>query len=119
MGMKSKRKGYRIEAELVQRHQAAGIDAERVPLSGAAGGSHSGDLVVKGRYRAEVKARANGSGFKTLEGWLGDNQLLFLRRDRAEPLVCMPWYIYLILMGNEGAKNDDASGDKDIQENGL
>ena len=100
MGMKSKRKGYRIERELVQLHKAAGIDAHRVPLSGAVGGSYSGDLIV-GEYRAEVKARGNGGGFVTLERWLGDNDLLFLKRDRAEPLVVMPWAVYVRLLQAE------------------
>ena len=47
---------------------------------------------------AEVKARAGGDGFKTLERWLGDNDLLFLRRDRSTPLVVMPWSLYQDLM---------------------
>jgi len=42
----SKRKGNRIEREIVQRHRDAGIPAERVPLSGATGGTYSGDLRV-------------------------------------------------------------------------
>lgn len=96
---RSKRKGNRIERELVHLHQAAGIEAERVPLSGAAGGSYSGDLVIGIDWRAEVKARANGEGFKTLEKWLGDNDMLFLRRDRAAPMVLMPWAVYARLMG--------------------
>lgn len=100
MGMKSKRKGYRVERELVQLHKAASIEAHRVPLSGAVGGDHSGDLVI-GDLRAEVKARANGQGFKTLENWLGDNDLLFLKQDRAAPLVCMPWATYVRLMGKQ------------------
>jgi hypothetical protein len=99
MGLKSKRKGSRIERELVQRHRAAGIDAERVPLSGAAGGSYTGDIRIQGGLVAEVKARAGGDGFKTLERWLGDNDLLFLRRDRSTPLVVMPWALYARLMG--------------------
>ncbi len=53
----SKRKGTRLERDLVHRHSAAGIDCEPVPLSGAVGGSYSGDLRI-GRYRGEVKARA-------------------------------------------------------------
>ena len=43
---------------------------------------------------AEVKARAGGEGFKTLERWLPDHALLFLRRDRAPPLVLAPWDTY-------------------------
>ncbi len=40
---------------------------------------------------SEVKARANGEGFTTLERWLGENDVLFLVRDRAQPLVVLPW----------------------------
>ena len=31
------------------------------------------------------------TGFVQLERWPGDNDVLFLRRDRAEPLVVLPW----------------------------
>ena len=79
-------------------HREAGIEAERVPLSGAAGGSFAGDVIVAGAMRAEVKARANGEGFATLERWLGSSDLLFLRRDRAAPLVLMPWGTYRRLL---------------------
>ena len=94
MGRMSRRKGQRIENELVHLHHECGIPAERVPLSGAQGGSFSGDLVIDGRYRAEVKARGDGAGFRTLERWLGDHDLLFLRRDRQRPLVVMEWDTY-------------------------
>jgi hypothetical protein len=46
----------------------------------------------------EVKARGGGAGFKTLDRWLGDNNALFLRRDRAEPLVVLPWRSWLRLL---------------------
>jgi hypothetical protein len=38
-----------------------------------------------------VKARASGEGFKTIEKWLGENDALFLVRDRQEPMVVLPW----------------------------
>jgi Holliday junction resolvase len=41
---RSRDKGNRIEREMVHRHLDNGIFAERVPLSGSAGGSFSGDL---------------------------------------------------------------------------
>ena len=88
-GRRSRSKGARRERELVQLLVAAGIDAKRVPLSGAVEG-FKGDILL-GELRAEVKARASGEGFKTLERWLAGNDLLFLKRDRAEPLVVMPW----------------------------
>jgi hypothetical protein len=122
MGLKSKSKGNRIEREIVHRHRAAGIDAERVPLSGAAGGSYTGDLRIEGGLVVEVKARAGGDGFKTLERWLGDNDLLFLRRDRSDPLVVMPWSLYEQLMGcwpAMGRTGKEASGPIDLNELSL
>jgi Holliday junction resolvase len=98
MASSSKRKGSRIEREIVELHKAAGIDAERIPLSGAAGGSFTGDVRIDGIGVAEVKARANGKGFATLERWLGDHAALFLRRDRSTPLVLLPWGTYLKLI---------------------
>lgn len=59
----------------------------------------TGDVqILGGEFVAEVKARANGEGFKTIERWLGENDMLFLRRDRRPPLVVLPWNIYLQLM---------------------
>ena len=58
---------------------------------------------------AEVKARAGGGGFKTLERWLGDNDLLFLRRDRSTPLVVMPWSLYEQLMREVYTKGRNGS----------
>lgn len=96
-GNAPRRKGNRLERELVALHRAAGIAAERIPLSGSAGGSFDGTL------RAEVKGRGTGAGFKTVDRWLGDWDLLFLRRDRAAPLVVLPWAVYVELMTRPGA----------------
>ena len=94
-------KGARIEREIVNLHRDIGIDAERVPLSGAAryqGGDHDLDVYpwgrAKGALRGEVKGRANGAGFTLLERWLGNSHVLFLRRDRQEPLVLVPWHVW-------------------------
>ncbi|MBC7320467.1 hypothetical protein H5T89_07455 [bacterium] len=83
MGIKSKRKGYRLERELANELRELGFEAERVPLSGASG-SFTGDILINGK-RAEVKGRANG--FKNLYKWLEDRDLLFVRADRREWLV--------------------------------
>jgi hypothetical protein len=100
MPSSSKAKGSRIEREIVKRHLEADVPAKKIPLSGAVEG-FKGDVMIDGRFRGEVKARKTGSGFKTLEGWLGDNDLLFLRRDRAKPIVVMEWETYIKLMRKE------------------
>jgi len=93
---KSRDKGNRLEREVVNLCKEMGLDAHRVPLSGAVTG-YKGDVIVAG-MRAEVKGRASGEGFKTLERWLGEHDLLFLRRDRAQPMVLMPWPTWERLM---------------------
>jgi hypothetical protein len=93
-GRRSKRKGDRIEREVVARHRALGLPAQRVPLSGAVGGLFAGDVVVPGVGRIEVKARSQGAGFVTLTKWLGTADALVLRQDHAEPLVVLPWATY-------------------------
>lgn len=96
--MKSGAKGQRAEREIVELHLALNVFAERVPRSGAdhyQGVDHDVDVYPFGREEAplisEVKARKNGAGFKTIEGWLGENDALFLRRDRQRPLVVLSW----------------------------
>src|SRR6516164_10192814 len=101
MSKSQRDKGGRIEREIVERHQALDLHAERYPLSGASrfrGSGHDVDLYLFGRDEApavaEVKGRKNGAGFATLERWLGDFDVLFLRRNRAEPLVLLPWKMW-------------------------
>jgi hypothetical protein len=121
MASSSKRKGDAFEREIVALHQKDGIPARKVPLSGAVGGAYVGDVVVgpldSGRgYHVELvgecKKRKTGAGFVQLERWLGDANVLFLRRNRAAgdgqkapcPLVVMDWPIWSML-ARQAARN--------------
>lgn len=95
-----KAKGSRIEREIVAMHQKLGMEAERVPLSGALGGAYSGDVVLPGIGRAEVKARAGAAGWTTIKKWLGKQDMLFLREDGCKPLVVLTWDTYLHVLAN-------------------
>jgi hypothetical protein len=104
-GARHRRKGDRIEREIVDRHRALGVNAERYPLSGASrfrGSGHDIDLYVFGADAAplvaEVKGRKSGRGFATLERWLGEYDALFLRRDHSDPLVLLPWHVWARLL---------------------
>ena len=100
MSRLSYEKGQRIEREIIARHAEIDVHCERVPLSGATGykGGVDVDVYMFGRDAApmisEVKSRADGAGFRLLERWMGDAEMLFLRRDRAEPIVVLPWSTY-------------------------
>jgi Holliday junction resolvase len=105
MGKAQRSKGARVERLLVNALVKEGIDAKRIPLSGACSG-FEGDISIKPRqgyrvgqdYVCEVKSRKNGEGFATLERWLGKNDFLFLKRDREQPIVVMQWDQFVRLM---------------------
>jgi hypothetical protein len=90
-GRAPRQKGNRFETHLRDLLQAAGIAAERVPLSGSAGGRYAGDLSVPllGVDRV-VEAKCRGTGFRQLYDWLEGRDLLIVRADRRQPLVVLP-----------------------------
>jgi hypothetical protein len=90
-GARHRRKGNRVEREIIADLQSRTLAAERIPLSGSAGGSFIGDMSVPvlGRHLCvEVKIRANG--FRERYRWLDHRDLLIVRADRREPLVVIP-----------------------------
>ena len=95
MANRSAEKGSRFERDCVHKLQALGIRAERVPLSGAAGGSYSGDLIVQGQ-RIECKTRKRA--WLDLFGWLPGNHALFIKADRTDTLVVMSLETYAELL---------------------
>ena len=104
-GRKAQRKGYVEENNLVNKHKEIGIRAERVPLSGAANHDGNGgdiDLYLFGengeKTKTEVKARGNGEGFTMLEKWLGDHELMFLKRNRREAMVVVDWPLWVKIL---------------------
>jgi hypothetical protein len=120
MGKSQRDKGARRERELVNKHRAAGIRSERVPLSGGAhykGEGHDIDVYPVGRDAplvVEVKARGNGSGFKTITDWLGENDALFLMADRSEPLAVVPWRIWIELISQSARGCEQPGGGRSV-----
>lgn len=92
MPNRSRQKGDRFERECVNKLKDMGISAERVPLSGSAGGSFTDDLIVAG-HQIECKTRARA--WLDLFNWLNPKHhakpphALFIKADRTEPLVVM------------------------------
>jgi hypothetical protein len=90
-GRRSRDKGNRAERAIVRFLQERGFAAERIPLSGSAGGKFRGDVsipLLSVDRVAEVKCRANG--FRELYAWLDARDLLIVKADRREPLVVIP-----------------------------
>lgn len=96
----SKRKGSGFEREIVQHLKARGFAAERVPLSGGAGGSYTGDIavVIHGAIR-KLECKIRTREFSRLYGYLGNNFAVVVRDKRTPPLVIMDLDRWLELIG--------------------
>jgi len=93
----SRQKGDRFERSCVDRLKELGLEAQRVPLSGAAGGMFGSDIVVAGR-KIECKTRKRFIG--QFLGWLEGNFALFVKEDRSETLVVMRLDDFAALIGD-------------------
>ena len=105
MPSRSWSKGSRIEREIAALFIEAGIKANRVDEKiGQLGKTSSADVdaFIEGQdkppWKVEIKARANGEGFSTLDKWLGACEFLVLRKDRAQPGVYMTWSTFKRLL---------------------
>ena len=97
MGRRSRAKGQRREREAARL-----LGGVRVPLSGAAGGVFSSDVLLPNGWRVEVKAR--GAGWATLHRWLDGADVLALKADREPWLVVMPLATLMALLAGDGQK---------------
>lgn len=96
MSSKAKRKGTRVENEIVKLFQAEGFQARRQPLSGAIQ-AFPHDVQVSDLFEGtniEVKARKNGEGFAQLDKWKGSADLLILKKDFSNPMVYLDWDLF-------------------------
>lgn len=85
MVINSRRKGARVERELVALLQDSGFAAEKTSRSGYTG--HDLTVPFLGKDRTvECKVRG-GDGFSQLYRWLGPVEFLIVKADRKEPLI--------------------------------
>lgn len=89
-GRAPKQKGDRYERDRVNALQALGIFAERVPMSGAAGGSYDEDLIVAVQNEDwKVQCKVKNDRFGNFYEWLKTARAVFFKRDRDKTLVVM------------------------------
>lgn len=91
-GKASRQKGDRFEGSVVDQFKAEGIVAQRVPLSGAAGGMFTGDVQFvspRDGITRKIECKCRGRAWLDLYGWIVDNYALCIKRDRAETLVVL------------------------------
>ena len=91
----SRQKGDRFERDCVHQLRELGLEAQRVPLSGAAGGLFGSDLVVAGR---KIECKTRKRAWTDLFGWLPGNHALMIKSDRTDTLVVMSLETYAELL---------------------
>lgn len=88
MGLKSRRKGQRFEYEVVYWLHTLGLDARRVPLSGAVGGEYAGDVRITWGGRTILAECKRIRKFpKILRDAIQNAGVAFLREDRGDIVV--------------------------------
>lgn len=122
MANKNKSKGTYHEKWFERWFQSLGIEAERVPLSGALGGKYRGDLWVTlgRRLVAEIKYRDKSNfpnPFKVLE----ERDIALYKRKTGKPqtLVIMSGDMFAELLGEHYAstRTTGSSTPKETQKN--
>lgn len=106
MAKASRDKGNRHERAIVNFWRAAGVKCNRVPLSGGAartsGDNYGGDidLYAFGDDDAPLvgEAKVRAGGFSQLYKWLGVNEFLVVKQDKADRLYVVPERVLLRLI---------------------
>ena len=92
-------------SDRLRRLQEKGFGAERVPLSGSAGGSYVGDLTVPVlNVDRVVEVKCRSKGFKQLYDWLINRDILIVCADRSEPLVVLPLWLATEIAAKAGGQ---------------
>jgi hypothetical protein len=95
MASKSKQKGNRFEYLIRDLAIEYGLDAKKVPLSGAAKDFKS-DILING-FPYECKSRSKAP-FSTIYKYMKDVRGLFIKIDREPPLVVVDARHYFTLL---------------------
>jgi len=95
-GKASRDKGAAYEREIVNWHRERGVDAERVPLSGATKGNYASDIKLGPSLGLTAECKRRARAYKDLYDALDqdDSDMLFVRRDRERTLVVLPLETY-------------------------
>jgi Holliday junction resolvase len=102
----SRDKGARTERGIVDVMQEAGFAAQRIPLSGAAGGKFAGDVTMPLLGKDEVfEVKCRAEGFKFLYASLAEHCGLVVKADHKAALMVIPLDRFLeIAIKAEGNK---------------
>lgn len=95
-GRAARDKGANYEREIVNWHRERGVDAERIPLSGAVKGNYKGDLKIGPQQALLAECKRRARAYQDLYDALDQDgsDMLFVRKDRERTLVVLPLETY-------------------------
>ncbi len=102
MPNRSKQKGDRSERMIVELFRAAGVNAYRVPLSGAATGFKSDVEVRLPGTTLRLESKVRDKGFSRIYQWITGHDGLVIRADHKEALLVIPLDRFVSLLGGQG-----------------
>lgn len=100
MGKRSRTKGAVGERIIVAAHRERGIPAKRTAPLQSYTPNNEPDVLINNNLKGEVKFRKAVP--KSVEEWLGENDILFMKRDRGSITVTMSFEKYLELVWKTG-----------------
>lgn len=95
-GRAARDKGANYEREIVNWHRERGVEAERIPLSGAVKGNYKGDLKIGPQQALLAECKRRARAYQDLYDALDQDgsDMLFVRKDRERTLVVLPLETY-------------------------
>tara|TARA_Y100000593_G_scaffold92276_1_gene183346 strand:+ start:100 stop:438 length:339 start_codon:yes stop_codon:yes gene_type:complete len=104
MAKAQRQKGLRNENKVKAMNLELGIPTARISAPYKSGPDLS--IEINGtKFFGEVKARRDGSGWKTIKKWIENADCLYLVEDREQPLVCLTWDTYRRLVTHKEARD--------------
>lgn len=85
----SRDKGSRAERAIVELLRAHGLDAYRIPLSGAVTGFKSDIEIRLGNQVLKLESKVRAKGFKNIYRWLSGSDGLVIKADREKTLIVL------------------------------
>lgn len=89
MPNRSRDKGSRAEREIVELLRSHGLDAYRIPLSGAVTGFKSDIEIRLGNQVLKLESKVRAKGFRNIYRWLTNNDGLVIKADREKTLIVL------------------------------
>ena len=100
---------YLDRAELVELLRAAGLDAYRVPLSGASAGFKSMWRFRIGARTLRLESKARAHKFGLIYRWLTGSDAAVVKADRKPPLIVLTLADFASLLGQNRSQTENTA----------